>query len=317
MRERSLVGAVAASVVSLALLAGPAASHAQQPTCVGAATLDRTSGCVDRLTSVFPSLANPNNEAQPPCRPLRTAVLARACVLGARASRAKLHFALIGDSHTEAWAAVLGQLGQERAWRGTVFSGHGCWMSEAVYELPAVLRESCVPSYRQTMRWLRQHSEIDVVFVIHEVDKGLDGPVATIEPRKILGFQQTFKRYPRNVRRVIVIRDTPNAKQAQFDCLKRAVLAAQAPAGPQCTLPRRDALQVPDAAPIAALGLRSPRYRVVDMNDLMCTPTECYPALGGVLVNRDVAGHLTNVFTRTMHTQLSRRLDPLLPSPRS
>ncbi|MEA2190469.1 MAG: hypothetical protein QOI73_590 [Solirubrobacteraceae bacterium] len=312
MRERSLQGAVAACVVLLVLLAGAAASDAQEPTCIGAATLDRSSGCIDRLTSVFPNVANPRNEYLPPCRPVRAAPAAHSCVIGAKESRAQLHFALIGDSHTEAWAAVLGELGRRRAWRGTVFSGYGCWMSEAVYELPAFLREACVSPYRQTMRWLRHHPEIDVVFVTHSVTKGLAGPVATIQPRKVLGFQQTFKSYPRNVRRVIVIADTPIPKQAQFDCVARAVLSAAAPAGPQCAWPRSTALRLPDAAVAAAAGLRSPRYAVVDMNDLMCSPSACYPALGGVLVNRDIAGHLTDTFALTMHPQLLRRLEPLL-----
>ena len=242
--------------------------------------------------------------------------MAHSCVFGASLSRTRLQFALIGDSHTEAWHAVLGELGREHGWRGTLFSGYGCWMSEAVYELPGILREACIVPYRQTMRWLRRHPEIDVVFVTHEVDKGLAGPAVTIEPRKILGFQQTFKRYPRNVRRVIVLRDTPNAKQPQLDCLARVAAAATAPAGPQCAAPRRVALALPDAGAIAAVGLRSPRYRVVDMNDLMCSPNECYPALGGMLVNRDIAGHLTNTFARTMRTQLLHRLAPLLPAPR-
>ena len=315
MRERCVAWALAACVVLAVSTAGSAVSGAQVPTCIGAATLDPSSGCVDRLTSVYPNVVNPRSEGPASCRPIRAVAVAHSCVIGARESRARVHFALIGDSHTEAWAAVLGQMGQEQAWRGTVFSGYGCWMSQAVYELPDPLRESCVPPYRQTMRWLRRHPEIDIVFVTHEASKGLAGPVATIEPRKVLGFQQTFKRYPRNVRRVIVIADTPTASQAQFDCLARAVSAALAPAGPQCAAPRRVALALPDAAVTAAAGLRSRRYRVLDMNDLMCSASECYPALGGVLVNRDVAGHLTNTFARTMCAPLWRRLEPLLPSP--
>jgi hypothetical protein len=313
VRTRGLAAAVAACVLLLVLTAGAAVSDGQEPMCLGAATLDPASGCVDGLTTIYPNLADPRSEGSPPCRPIRAVAIAHSCVLGARVSRARLQFALIGDSHTEAWAAVLGELGRERGWRGTVFNGPGCWMSEAVYELPEPLRESCIPPYRATMRWLRHHPEIDVVFVVHEVDKGLAGPEVTIEPRKILGFQQTFKRYPRSVRRVIVIRDTPSATQAQFDCLKRAVSAAQAPAGPQCSSPRRVALGLPDAAVVAAVGLRSPRYQFVDMTDLMCSASDCYPALGGVLVNRDVAGHLTNAFARTMREQLLHRLEPLLP----
>jgi hypothetical protein len=123
-------------------------------------------------------------------------------------------------------------------------------------------------------------------------------------------------RYPRNVRRVIVIADTPYTVRPQFDCLSRAVLAAAAPAGPQCASARRVAVR-PDAAAIAAVGLHSPRYQVVDMNDVMCSPTACYPALGGMLVDRDIGGHLTITFARTMRDQFLRRVEPLLPRPRS
>jgi hypothetical protein len=76
-------------------------------------------------------------------------------------------------------------------------------------------------------------------------------------------------------------------------------------------------LGTPDAAVNAALGLHAARYQAVDMTDLMCSPTACYPALGGVLVNFDVGGHMTLAFARTMKPQLLRRLLPLLPAPRT
>lgn len=190
-------------------------------------------------------------------------------------------------------------------------------MSEAVYEMGSIAGPPCVRAYRETMRWLRKHPEIDFVITTAEVDKGLPGPAATIESRKLRGFQETFKRFPRNVRRVIVLRDTPNATATTFDCLDRVVRAALAPAGPQCATPRRQALSVPDAAFNAALFLYSPRYQVVDMTNLMCTPTVCYPALGGVLLNFDVGGHMTLAFARSLKRPLLQRLEPLLPAPRS
>ena len=52
------------------------------------------------------------------------------------------------------------------------------------------------------------------------------------------------------------------------------------------------------------------------MTDLMCSPKVCYPALGGVLLNFDVGGHMTLAFARTLKPQLWRRLAPLLPAPR-
>ena len=114
---------------------------------------------------------------------------------------------------------------------------------------------------------------------------------------------------------MIVLRDTPNATGTTFDCLDRVVKAALAPAGPQCATPRRQALSVPDAAFNAALFMLAPRYRAVDMTDLMCSPTHCFPALGGVLLNFDVGGHMTLAFARSMKRQLLRRLEPLLPAP--
>ncbi len=317
MRDRFLALALAALLASLAFVSGATATDMEAPTCIGAATLDVTTGCVDRLTTVYPSVTGPRYEDPAPCRPLRVALAARACVLGARESRARLRFAFIGDSHTGAWSAALGELGREHGWRGTVFTGHGCVMSEAVYEMGAIAGPPCVAAYRETMRWLRQHPEIDVVIVTAEVDKGLPGPAETIERRKLRGFKKTFKRFPDNVQRVIVLRDTPNASGPTFDCLDRVVRAALAPAGPQCALPRRQALPVPDAAVNAALGLRSFRYQAVDLTDLMCSATVCYPALGGVLINFDVGGHMSLAFARTLKPQLLRRLAPLLPPPRA
>ena len=317
-RSRKLaLAAIAAIAVALAFAPGAAAAGTEAPTCIGAATLDPTSGCVDRLTTVFPSVTGPRWENPPPCRPIRAARAASACVFGASASRARLQFALIGDSHTEAWSAVLGDIGRERGWRATRFTGHGCVMSEAVSEMGEIAGPRCVSAYRATMRWLGRHPEIDFVITTAEVDKGLPGPVSTIESRKFRGFQEMYKRFPRNVRRVIVLRDTPNATGTTFDCLGRAARAAVAPAGPQCATPRGAALSVPDAAVNAALALHQPRYRAVDMTDLMCSATDCYPVLGGVLLNFDVGGHMTLAFAHTMRRQLLRRLDPLVPAPRS
>ena len=195
-----------------------------------------------------------------------------ACVFGARASRARLRFALIGDSHTEAWTAALGEVGPRGA-RLARDALHGI----RVRDVRAVCDgRDRGPAMRgglpATMCWLRKHPEIDFVIATAEVDKGLPGPASTIEARKLRGFQQTFRRFPRNVRRVIVLRDTPNANGTTFDCLDRVVRAGRAPAGPQCATPRRQALPVADAAFNAALFMYEARYRAVDMTDLMCSP---------------------------------------------
>ena len=318
-RSIRVLTSLALSLLSLALVAGATASPLQAPTCVGAATLDLTTGCVDRATTVYPSVTGEHNYEPPSakaCRPIRAGTVATACVLGSSESKAKLRFALIGDSHVSAWSAALGELGRQQGWRGTVFTGPGCMMTTASNQQHPILRAACMRAYRETMAWLRDHREIDFVLMTHKSGQWLNGPKATVEQRKFEGFKKTWKQYPRHVRRVIALTDTPLASRAQFDCLVRVVRVAQAPAGPQCWAPRQVALPRPDAAGLAARDLKSSRYRVVDMNDLICTVSLCYPAVGGVLVNLDVSGHMAPDFARTMEPQLLRRLGPLLPAPR-
>lgn len=315
MRAPALVAGLTLACLTLMGDSASPATPADAPTCVGAATLDPAAGCADRETSVAPNVYDPV-EPPPACRPMRAAPAAAPCAVGVSPSRATLQFALIGDSHTEAWSAVLSQIAEAQGWRGVVFTERGCTMTQAVYELPGIKQQACAPAYRDTMAWLDAHPEIDVVLMAHESDNLLAGSLETVEQRKFDAFRRTWKGYPSSVRRVIVLRDTPNAARQQLACVGAATKAARAPAGPQCAAPRDVAIPQPDAAVLAARSTGSSRYRVVDLNDLICTAAVCYPALGGVLVNLDAAGHMTLAFARTLAPQLLQRLEPLLPASR-
>ena len=57
----------------------------------------------------------------------------------------------------------------------------------------------------------------------------------------------------------------------------------------------------------AAVGFTERRVLLLDLTDVMCDETRCFPVIGGALVHKDL-GHLTAVFASTMGTQLLREL---------
>jgi hypothetical protein len=307
-------GLLAIVVVLTAGLAPGAMSQAQTPvpTCFGAPAMDPTMPCVDRLSTVTPTVAGVDDEPMVPCRPLKAPAAVHVCAFGASKSRARLRLALIGDSHTFAWRAALDQLGQSQGWRGYSLAEAACMFSEATKSLPAGPREHCLAAYRATLGWLRSHPEIDVVITTHEADTALDVPEGRTNDAKIAGFRRTWKALPRSIKRVIVLRDTPNASRDELQCVERASASGVTAAARACAEPRSWEL-TKDVAVAAARGLHSARYRVVDLSDLICSPVVCHPEVGGVLINRDTTGHVTQTFARTTAPYLLRRLAPLLP----
>lgn len=274
--------------------------------------MDPALRCDDRLATVVPRLEAVDDEPVSPCRRLHEPRSLGVCVFGASQSRARLHIALIGDSHTFAWRAALHELGQSQGWRGYSLSALGCTFSQTARSLLAGPRKPCLLAYRAARRWLRRHPEIDVVVVTQDADTVLDVPRSRAFAVKVAGYRRTWTALPRNIRRVIVLRDTPNASQDELSCVQRWEAGSAEGSARTCSAPRAWTL-TRDAAVAAARSLHSERYRVLDLSDLICSPAVCHPAVGGVLVNRDTTGHITQTFARTTEPYLLQRLQPLLP----
>jgi hypothetical protein len=274
--------------------------------------MDPAALCVDRLVTVTPPVEAFRAALVTPCRRVRSTPAVEVCAFGASKSRAHLQLALIGDSHTFAWRAVLSQLGRSEGWRGYSLSTPGCMFSDAVRSLLDGPRAPCLESYRSTLRWLGRHHEIDAVITTNEADTVLRVSSDRTRAVKIAGFRRTWRSLPQNVKRLIALRDTPNASTGELACVERAAASRTEGSVQACAEPRSSTLPRDDAVE-AALGLGSDRYRVVDLTDLMCSDVVCHPAVGGVLVNRDTTGHISQAFALTTAPYLLQRLEPLLP----
>jgi hypothetical protein len=111
------------------------------------------------------------------------------------------------------------------------------------------------------------------------------------------------------VKRIVVIRDTPETPVGTLDCITRAMDRHQR-AGERCAFPRAPAVP-PDPAATAARRIHDPRVKLVDLNHSICDRRRCYPVVGGVLVYKDLS-HLTPLFATTLGPFLDRRVARLL-----
>jgi hypothetical protein len=174
-------------------------------------------------------------------------------------------------------------------------------------------RSHCRRWNDQLLAWFGRHPEVDTVFLSQKADTQVAlKPGQTLAGVRGAGLRSALRALPRTVRHVIVIRDTPLPLESTFECVRAAIAAGQR-AGPACRVPRALALP-PDTAVQTVEQIHSPRYPVADMTRFFCDPRDCFPVVGGVLVYRDLLGHMTEAYARTLGPFLLRRVRFLMES---
>ena len=300
---------VASALASCGALAGAGTAVAAEAKCVGAAARDPHRPCTNLSQTLSPKRTD--HVALAPttvdCKP-EHGLPEPLCTFGASKRRARAEIALVGDSHALHWRAAVDVVAKARRWRGHSITTAACPFSAAVAQMLPGFHEVCVPWYRQARQWFRDHPEVSTVFVSQRADP----PLATVPGKtgaelEAAGFRRAWTGLPRTVKRVIVLRDVPDPVDDTFDCVDQALATGVPRLGLACPTPRDVALKA-DNAVVAARGLKSRRYRVLDLSTLFCTRSNCYPVIGGVQVYADILGHITAAYMRTVAPYLLRRL---------
>lgn len=262
------------------------------PGCFGAAAHDPALRCFSQARSVFPAFGQEDPEVLCPCE------------FGVPPAQATRTVALIGDSHTLHWRAALDVVAHAELWHGLLATTGGCFFSAAV----GSFNEGCVPWYEGTLGWVREHPEIDTVFVTSNADTpvtALDG--MTADEVKIDGFRRAWEALPKTVEHLVVLRDLTKSTPETFDCVYAADSAGTQRLASLCPLPRAQAQQE-DLGVETVRRLRDERYSAIDMTRYVCGRLNCYPVVGGVRVNGDQWGHLQPTFMRTLGPYLLREV---------
>ena len=311
------VAVLAAGVLASTAGAAVAAVPGPQPACFGAEARDPRRPCVNPSLAVFPPVDDIDADFRDgsPCKPV-PGDPAPICAFGVSKSKAKRHFALLGDSHALHWRRALDVVALSERWRGFSITTAGCPFSAAVKDLGGGLREYCSEWYRAALRWLRSHREVSTVFISQfapmplVVDGELTGSGTRNHKLKMAGVRRMLRALPRSVKHVVTIRDNPLPTQEQFDCVDRVAAAGTADPGTACAS-GRGALRW-DATASAARLLKSRRFDVVDLSEFFCDRRHCYPVVGGARVFRDPFGHITTAYSRTLGPFLRREIRALM-----
>lgn len=270
-----------------------------EPPCFGAASRNPRFRCVNReLTyTVTPKPDDAVLSPNAPCA-IVSRELPYTCQFGVRSNQPDRTVALIGDSHATHWRGALEVVAQTRGWRGYSLTRAGCPLSLAAPDLDKARRKSCASWRSAVFAWFGRHPAVRTVFVSQLAGIGVRAPRGRdAKEYEVRGFLRAWRRLPKTVREIVVLRDTPVARESTPGCVQRAMSRKQRP-GPACAIARRYAVRR-DHAAIAAVRRGTARVHLVDLTRFMCSPRLCYPVVGGVLVHKDVT-HLTPLFASTL-----------------
>jgi SGNH domain (fused to AT3 domains) len=283
-----------------------------EPRCLGAASRDPRHRCINdalRLAVIPPpaeAVLSPNARCT-----IISIRLPYTCQFGVRASIANRTVALVGDSHAAHWRGALEVAAQARGWRGFSLTRSGCPLSAAPPAVSKAQRASCARWRRAVRRWLGRHPKVKTVFVSQ-----LAGGTSVRAPAgrsrreyQIQGYLRAWRRLPKSVRQIIVLRDTPVTTPNASVCVQQAFIDRRR-AGTACAISRPKAVRR-DPAAIAARRRGLPRVHVIDLTRHMCSPRMCFPVIGGVLVHKDTT-HMTPLFASTLGPFVLRRVARLL-----
>jgi len=282
-----------------------------EPPCFGAASRNPRYRCTNPALSltVSPPPAEAVLSPNAPCA-IVSQKIPYTCQFGVRAAIADRTIALVGDSHAAHWRGAIEVVAQARRWRGYSVTRSGCPLSTAQPDLPKARRDDCTRWRSAVISWFRQHPQVRTVFVSQLAGLDVRAPRGTSErEHAVQGYLKAWRRLPKTVRQIIVLRDTPVSRDDTSLCVQRALSAKKRP-GVTCAFPRSVAVRRDPAAIAAQRRGRDRRVRLVDLTPYMCSSRSCFPVVGGVLVHKDKT-HLTPLFAGTLGPFLLQRVNKM------
>jgi hypothetical protein len=285
------------------------AQAARTPKCFGAAARDAGHPCKDLKLRL---MVTPTPDEAPlipnvDCvREWVTEAMAT-CVFGVPEAEAAETVALIGDSHAQHWRPAVAVVARERRWRVFDITVPHCLLTTTPSGIGPPFPTLCPQWDADVIAWLAAHTVIRTIVLSANALQPITAPAGASRYQvRVNGLVERLAQLPASVTSLIVIRDTPRLRLRTHDCVRRA-MAHGRPPGPACALPRKFAL--PRDPLVAAAGLQTTRAaHVVNLSHHFCNARKCFPVVGGVLVHRDVDGHITKQFAETLGPYLARAM---------
>jgi hypothetical protein len=261
-----------------------------------------------------PSLATAHDDVEvasgPPCQASQDATKVATCTFGDKDDPTRT-IALVGDSLAAEWSTDLDQLGQKHGWKLVTMTHASCQWTSTMTVKPAkgTAFTACHTWGKAALDALLALKPDVVVFSDHPdrgipSDKKSDPHSRTVIGRGMVPYLQ---KVIDNGAEVVGIQESPRPYIDIPDCL-----AARHGSIAKCTVAHSKAVYTHTPVEAAIAKLKSePKYADsagrVNLNSLICGPTQCRPVVGDVIVYRD-ADHLTNTYSLTLKPYLEKAL---------
>jgi hypothetical protein len=218
---------------------------------------------------------------------------------------------VVGDSIAAQWWASIHGAGQKGAWRVIWMSKTACPAADVTIRSGGSAYTACNTWRRNVLAKVRNLSRVDLLVMSGSSQSTLlsrtDGSALTDPSLRAAewqaGYERTVDAVAGQVRRIVILRDTPTFTFRVPGCLK-----ANSGWTKPCSRLRTDALA---AAPWRAEQAVDARYdwvRATDMANWICQTTRCWPVTSGRILRYRDNHHLTNTFARALAPAMYSRL---------
>lgn len=213
------------------------------------------------------------------------------CLFGSNDSSVRV--VLAGDSHAANWIPAFEQLAASENWSVQTHTKSGCPVLVESLRTAGRTYDECREWGERVLEMIETERP-DMVVMAMSAGARLDNPEADLGD----ALRRTWGRIEESGTRLVLIADTPRHKVEPAECIE---------SDPDCASPRAEVMR-PDPMIAALEGLSTPR--LIDMNDALCTETQCPIVVGNVVVWRDTH-HLTATYSRMLAPYLEKRLPAL------
>lgn len=203
-----------------------------------------------------------------------------------------LNVAIVGDSHAASLIPALITDMDETNWNLDTFVGNGCrWQT-----IP-VDAKNCGAAMQEIQAAL-VGGDYDIVVTTASRANG-----GSNEDQAIRESVEAWQPVIDTGAKVVVVADVPAVDASALECLTRV---GYDPATSDCSTLADVAFAKPDMKVAAAESV--PGVAVVDMSDMLCMDGKCPVVIGGSVVYRDGAGHLTATYAASLAPYLNQRI---------
>ncbi len=240
---------------------------------------------------------------RPGCFPDLSDPKPRLCTFGETATP-RSTVVLFGDSHAAEWFPALEEIAGEQHWKLITLIKPGCTPLKIAVASTPPMERVCAEWWRDSIEQIRALHPDLIVISCTWLYSGENDTLVTDAAVWQQAARAAFMALSQPGTQIRFLRDTPHAGFNVLECLAQAEWDGRT----QCPVIDPATALYPEiyaAVKRGAAGLANVGF--IDMTDQMCSATECYSEIGGVIVYRDY-DHLTAAYNRSLAGVLAERL---------